>query len=436
LKIFKFLSFFIFKGTGALLTFGYIFLSTKILSPTEYGIFALLITFINLGGAVFSFGIPAYLFEILSSKYHMKKFHEKLKYIFIIIILISIIFCLVSNYYSNIISIWFFKNTEYNFVINILGLLIFFAILNRIFSSYFIATKKYYVATIGDNFLFPFFIIIFLLINLNIKIVNFDLFLILILSFLPFISFYYLLFVKINLSFLHKKTVFKKYKEILKPCIDLTVTSISGIILLSSDIIILGILSEPALVSNYHIATKISAVISLILAASMSFYYGKSIALVKDNKINKLCNQFHRVNFYSLITSLILLIIITLTYNLLIKYFFYEVDMLILQKLIFVLCFGQFVNVIFGYQGSLLIIVPKYRRIVSFIFIFTVLFNILTSIFGFYLMGTLGVALATMLSIILRELLISYFFKKHYGFYPLSYVKNLFNFKMNNNLLK
>ena len=426
MKIFKFFSFFVFKGTGALLTFGYIFLATKILSPTEYGVLALLITFINLGGTFFSFGVPAYFFEILSSKKLMKNFNEKLKYISITIILISIIFCIVVNYYSNLISFWFFKNTEYNFVINTLGLVIFFAILNRIFSSYFIASKKYFVATIGDNFLFPFFIIIFLLISLNLKIVNFDIFLVLILLLLPLITLYYLLYVKINFSFLNIQIVLKKYKETLKPCIDLTVTSISGIILISSDIIILGILSEPAFVSNYHIATKISAVISLILAASMSYYYGKSLSLVKKNKISKLSKQFNQVNFYSFVTSLILLIIITLSFNLLIKYFFYNANLDILQKLIFILCFGQFINVIFGYQGSLLIIVPKYRRVIGLIFIFTVIFNIVTSIFAFYLLGILGVALVTMTSVILRELLISYFFKKHYNFYPLGYMNKIF----------
>ena len=426
MKIFKFFSFFVFKGTGALLTFGYIFLATKILSPTEYGVLALLITFINLGGAFFSFGVPAYFFEILSSKKLMKNFNEKLKYISITIILISIIFCIVINYYSNLISFWFFKNTEYNFVINILGLVIFFAILNRIFSSYFIASKKYFVATIGDNFLFPFFIIIFLLISLNLTIVNFDIFLVLILLLLPLITLYYLLFIKINFSFFNIKIVLNKYKETLKPCIDLTVTSISGIILISSDIIILGILSEPAFVSNYHIATKISAVISLILAASMSYYYGKSLLLVKENKIRKLSKQFNQVNFYSFVTSLILLIIITLSFNLLIKYFFYNANLDILQKLIFVLCFGQFINVIFGYQGSLLIIVPKYRRVIGLIFILTVIFNIITSIFAFYIFGILGVALVTMTSIILREFSISYFFNKHYNFYPLGYMNKIF----------
>jgi len=426
LKIFKFFSFFVFKGTGALLTFGYIFLATKILSPTEYGVLALLITFINLGGTFFSFGVPAYFFEILSSKKLMKNFNEKLKYISITIILISIIFCIVINYYSNLISFWFFKNTEYNFVINILGLVIFFAILNRIFSSYFIASKKYFVATIGDNFLFPFFIIIFLLISLNLTIVNFDIFLVLILLLLPLITLYYLLFIKINFSFFNIKIVLNKYKETLKPCIDLTVTSISGIILISSDIIILGILSEPAFVSNYHIATKISAVISLILAASMSYYYGKSLLLVKENKIRKLSKQFNQVNFYSFVTSLILLIIITLSFNLLIKYFFYNANLDILQKLIFVLCFGQFINVIFGYQGSLLIIVPKYRRVIGLIFILTVIFNIITSIFAFYIFGILGVALVTMTSIILREFSISYFFNKHYNFYPLGYMNKIF----------
>ena len=418
------------------MTFGYIFLSNKILSPTEYGIFALLITFINLGGAILSFGIPPYIFEIMSSKSHMKRFHEKLKYIFNFVILISAVFFLFTNYYSDIISIWFFKNSEYSFVINLLGLLIFFAISNKIFSSYFIATEKYFISTIGDNFLFPFFILIFLFISFVLKVVSFNIFLKFTLFLVPLISLYYLLFIKINLSFLYIKTTFKKYKEILKPFTDLTVISISGVILITSDIIIIGILSEPASVSNYHIATKVAAVINLILISSQSFYYGKSLKLFKENNIKALRKQIYKVNFYSLVTGLLLLIFITLTYNQLIKYFFYDIDMLILKTLIFVLCFGQFINLIFGYQGSLLVITTKYRRIVSNIFLFTVLFNILTSILAFYLMGLLGVALATMLSIVLRELLISYFFKKHFGFHPLFYIKSIFSFANSNTLFK
>ena len=426
MKLFKFLTFSFFKSSGALLTFGYIFLSTKVLSPTEYGILALLITLINLGGAVLSFGIPAYLFEIMSSKKHLKKFNEKIKIIFIIILPISFFFLLITNYYSNFISIWFFKNNEYNFVINLLGSLFFFAILNRIFSSYFIATKKYYVSTIGDNFLFPFFILIFLLISFVLKDINFSTFIKFVLFLIPIISLYYLFFIKINFTFLNIKTSLKKYKEFLKPCFDLTIVSISGIILISSDIIILGILSEPTSVSNYHIATKVSSVITLILASSMSFYYGKSLKLFKENNFDALRKQVYKVNLHSLLISLTFLIFILLTYNQIIKFFFYDVDMIILKKLIFILCFGQFVNVIFGYQGSLLIIISKYRRVVSNIFLFTVLFNILTSIYAFYLFGTLGIAIATMLSIVLRELLISYFFTKHYGFHPLSYIKSIF----------
>ena len=426
MKLFKFLTFSFFKSSGALLTFGYIFLSTKVLSPTEYGILALLITLINLGGAVLSFGIPAYLFEIMSSKKHLKKFNEKIKIIFIIILPISFFFLLITNYYSNFISIWFFKNNEYNFVINLLGSLFFFAILNRIFSSYFIATKKYYVSTIGDNFLFPFFILIFLLISFVLKDINFSTFIKFVLFLIPIISLYYLFFIKINFTFLNIKTSLKKYKEFLKPCFDLTIVSISGIILISSDIIILGILSEPTSVSNYHIATKVSSVITLILASSMSFYYGKSLKLFKENNFDALRKQVYKVNLHSLLISLTFLIFILLTYNQIIKFFFYDVDMIILKKLIFILCFGQFVNVIFGYQGSLLIIISKYRRVVSNIFLFTVLFNILTSIYAFYLFGTLGIAIATMLSIVLGELLISYFFTKHYGFHPLSYIKSIF----------
>jgi O-antigen/teichoic acid export membrane protein len=79
LKHYKFLSFFLFKGTGAFLTFFLIFVSTKILTPYEYGIFALLLTLINLCSAVLAFGIPPYFFEIVSSKKKLRKINDILK---------------------------------------------------------------------------------------------------------------------------------------------------------------------------------------------------------------------------------------------------------------------------------------------------------------------------------------------------------------------
>ena len=256
-----------------------------------------------------------------------------------------------------------------------------------------------------------------------------------ILYLIPLISIYYLLFIKINFSLLKIKTSIKKFKQILKPCIQLTLVSVSGIILLSSDIIILGILSEPSSVSNYHIATKIAFVISLVLVSSTSFYYGKSLKLFRQNNIKALRKQIYKVNFYTLIASILILIFIALTHNQLIKFLFYDVDTAILKSLIFVLCFGQFINILFGYQGSLLLI-TRYRSTISYIFLFTLLFNIVISVLAFYIIGVFGVALITMLSTLLRVLLISYFFEKYYGFHPLSYIKFIFNFKNISSLLK
>lgn len=435
MKLFKFFTFLIFKGSGALLTFGYIFLASRTLTPTEYGIFALLITFINLGGGILSFGIPTYMFEIMSSKRSAKEFNVKLKHIFVIVLFISIVFFLFTVFFSDFISLWFFKDSVYGFIIKLLGLLIFFTILNKIFSTYFIAVEKPYVSTIGDNFLFPFFITIFLFMSLTFKTFSYDKFLQFTLFLIPLISLYYISLIKINFSILKIKTTIKRYLKILKPCMELTLVSVGGIVLLSSDIIILGILSEPASISNYHIATKIAFIISLVLVSSTSFYYGKSLKLFRENNIKALRKQIYKVNFYILVASLLVSIFIALTYNQLINILFYDVDSNILKSLIFVLCFGQFINILCGYQGSLLLI-TKYRTTISYIFLFTILFNIMFSILAYYIMGILGVALVTMLSTLLRVLLVAYFFEKHYGFHPLSYIKFIFNFRNINSLLK
>lgn len=425
MKHFKFLSFFFFKGFAAFLTFVYIFVSTKILSPTEYGIFAILITLIALGSSLFSLGIPAFFYEIISSNKHIKKINEIMKYLLVIIFLISTIVCLIFFLFSVSISQILFKDEGYSLIVKIFGLFIVFGILNRIFSSYYIATGNYVVSTIGDNYLFP-ILIIFLLtfytLHGNLIFIEYLKYIIYI---LPIITIFFLFFTNLDFSFILIKTKLRKYLEYLKPCIELSSITISGIILLSSDIIILGILSEPAIVSNYHIASKFASLVGLILTASSSLYFGKIIKMYKDKNFQILKNTFLKANFYSAILSFFLILFILLSYEIIVSFFFFDFNSNMLFFLILTLCLGQFINVIFGFQGSMTVMLPKLRRKISLAFLFTVILNIVLSIIGFIFFDSIGIALATMLSILFRETFISFFFKKHYGFHPLFFFKNI-----------
>lgn len=427
MKHYKFLSFFLFKGTGAFLTFFLIFISTKILTPYEYGIFALLLTLINLCSAVLAFGIPPYFFEIVSSKKKLRRINDILKSICIIISFIYLIFFILTALTSSLISSIIFKDLNLSYVIFLLGILIVFGILNEIFSNYYIASRKYYISTIGNNYLLPLLILVYFFLSFTFKFHNLKNLLIFTLASLPVITFFYTFYINLSFKFLFFKTSMKKINEIIKPCLNLSLITISGIILLSSDIIILGILSNPSSVSNYYIASKIASVLSLILASSMSFYYGKSLESFKNNKIYNIKKIVLKSNFISMLLGLFLIILIFVFQKFLFQFIFFDIEQSILTGLIFILCFGQFVNIIFGFQGSLLVILQKYRKIISLIFIFTVLTNISLSIIGYYLLGTIGIAYATMVSIILRELLISYFFLKKYKFYPLAYFLKMFD---------
>ena len=245
-----------------------------------------------------------------------------MKYLSVIIFFISLIVCLICFLFSVLTSQLLFKSTEYSLIVKIFGVFIVFGILNRIFSSYYIAKGNYIISTIGDNYLFP-ILIIFLLtfysLNGNLIFINFIEYIIYI---LPIITIFFLFFTNLNFSFILIKTKSKKYFEYLKPCIELSGITISGIILLSSDIIILGILSEPAIVSNYHIASKFASLVALILAASSSLYFGKIIKMYKEKNFQILKNTFLKANFYSAILSFFLILFILLSYNIIVILFF------------------------------------------------------------------------------------------------------------------
>ena len=147
--------------------------------------------------------------------------------------------------------------------------------------------------------------------------------------------------------------------------------------------------------------------------------------MYKEKKLDNLKNLFLRANLYSSLSSLILIIIILLTFSHLVNLFFFDLDKQIIFYLILFLCIGQFINIIFGFQGSMIVIIPELRRQISILFIITVIINIIFNVIGFKIFGTLGIALATMLSITFREIYISCYFKKYYNFHPLNFLKNL-----------
>ena len=378
-----------------------------------------------MGSSLFSFGIPAFFFEIISSNKHIKKINEIMKYLSVIIFLISSIVCLIFFLFSVSISQLLFKNEEYSLIVKIYGFFIVFGTLNRIFSSYYIAKGNYIISTIGDNYLFPIFIIFLLTFYTLSGNLFFIKYLEYIIYILPLITIFFLFFLNLNFSFILIETKLKKYFEYLKPCIELSSITISGIILLSSDIIILGILSEPAIVSNYHIASKFASLVALILAASSSLYFGKIIKMYKEKNFKSLKKNFLKANFYSAILAFFLILLILLSYDIIVSFFFFDINSKTLFLLISTLCLGQFINVIFGFQGSMIVMLPKLRRKISLAFIITVILNIVLSVIGFVFFGSIGIASATVLSILLRELFISYFFKKHYGFHPLFFFKNI-----------
>ena len=104
----------------------------------------------------------------------------------------------------------------------------------------------------------------------------------------------------------------------------LSLVTISGIILISSDIIILGIMSKPENVSNY--------LCYQIYSNRYSYLYSKfNVLLWKNNKMYKekldnLKNLFLRANLYSSLSSFILIIIILLSFGHLVNLFFFDLD--------------------------------------------------------------------------------------------------------------
>ena len=211
-----------------------------------------------------------------------------------------------------------------------------------------------------------------------------------------------------------------KIVQIIKQGWPMLLITSGGLLLLWSDILILGFFGTADELGVYSAASRVVGATSLILVVINSITAPKYATLYKESDITglkKLSRNSFRVSlFIGLISTAIIIIFSGWILKIFGDEFIAGVNILI------ILSFGQACNVSLGSTSYLLSMTGK-EKIMKKIMISTAIINIILSVLLFQIFGAYGIALSTTISIIIWKFWSLIEVKKHLGFWITSLKK-------------
>lgn len=189
------------------------------------------------------------------------------------------------------------------------------------------------------------------------------------------------------------KIILNKLLKIARP---LFFVSIAGVIINSTDIVILGLFSDSKDIGIYVVAARLSLLTSLLIHVTNSAMSPKIAAMYSNKKIDSLKLMIKKVTKGLFIIGLLVYFFFVLFGEFILSAWGQEFKEA--YSLLLILGFGQFINLSTGAVGVILIMTghEKIQRNISilFMFIFLILIFSLTPIYG-----TLGAAIAVSITI-------------------------------------
>ena len=175
------------------------------------------------------------------------------------------------------------------------------------------------------------------------------------------------------------------------------------------DIFLLGLFRRPEEVGIYTIALRISEVIGFMLVIANFVMAPVIVKLFESGELVKLQKLVTRSSRAVLSVGLpLMLIIIVFRKNILL---FFGEDLLDGQEALLVLCFGQFINVVFGSVG-LLLVMTGHQKFSIFSLTAATGLNIILNLVLVPRYGLMGTAIATAMCLIVWNCMMYFFVRR------------------------
>lgn len=199
------------------------------------------------------------------------------------------------------------------------------------------------------------------------------------------------------------------HKEWLQTSFPMMLTIFAQRFMRRSDIIILGLMVQPALVGAYAIAAQFSDVSSIGQKGIFSIFSPRAASLYASNKEDEIKTLYRKMQLFGVLSAGTLSFIIAIVAPYLMSFFGEGYDLG--YRALLILLVGQFINVCFGPVG-ILMIMTEHEKTAMKLTIFAALGNLVFNPIAIYFYGLEGAAVVTASLLILRGFLSYVFVKK------------------------
>ena len=385
------------------------------------GIFALCQSVLMISTLISLFGTDTASVKFISSSYYQKNY-SKIKSVYLsivrIVIPISFLSSILLFLSSNIFYEFIFnkQNIEVGFVYIIIAILPLSLI--YVHSESLRGMHEVELYSIIKYFLIPFFSIILLVVfydsnNIYIPILVYGVS-ILITSILGFI-----IWIKKS-RFFTTNSMYTSINEVLKISLPLMISSSMLLFLQWIDILILGYFEPSDQIGIYNVAVKISMFGSIILFSINSIVAPKiSEFFNQENflELKKMIKASSKLMFFLTIPVLILILVFS---EFILRFFGEQFVSGVLCLNILII--GQLINVLCGSVGYVLNM-TEYQNVFKWIVIFSVIVNIILNIILIPLYGIFGAAIASMISLILWNIVSCIYIYKKFNISTIWFIK-------------
>lgn len=217
-------------------------------------------------------------------------------------------------------------------------------------------------------------------------------------------------------SFPNKKVIATSFdtRLLMKTSIPLLIIVLTTYLISNGDIVLLGIWVENTDIGVYAIAKKIGMLTSFVLVAVNTIIAPKFAALYQQNKLEELKEIVQQASLLLLIFATPFLLFICLFSKSLLGII--DEEFVRGAWILIVLSFGQFINVVTGSVGYLLMMCG-YERMITIYYLISLAIGIILYWLVIPLYGIMGAAYVTAFIIVLQNLLSVYLVKQKMGFF-------------------
>ena len=423
---------FLAKSLTFLLGITFSFLITKYYGADEMGVFSLVNSYFTIAIIVSMLGLHTAILRFVPEhivKYSTYSAYKLFLQVFKLVLIMSIIISILAYLFSDFIAIKIFKNESLVTIFSIAAFFIVIQALAKLCHESIRALKNIKIFGFLEVAVAIFKICLLILFTYFFyQEYNsvYTLFASYIFLLIGAVFFVFRLFNKKRGAADQVKT--SSNKEIVTVAFPMFLTGVMSVIISQTDIVMLGAMSDISNVGVYAIAVKLAFLTSFILTSINSIATPKFSELYHSGKmeaLTKIAQKSSKLVFWVSVPIIIAFILFG-------KYFLSIFGDEFIQgyPVLIILALGKFVNGIAGSVGSFLNM-TGHQKMFNRIVILGGIVNILLNFLLIPQYGIIGAAIASMISIILWNLLASLYIKYKFGFY-IGYLPFKMNVNKNN----